>query len=101
MFLALVSRGAGDAAMRRPRRDYNRRHTKLGGRQIASHQEIANFLAEVERRAFKQALFAVRDEDAALDIVQDAMLFAVLPTSYGGDYSRGEGAASPRPRRPG
>jgi RNA polymerase sigma-70 factor (ECF subfamily) len=41
---------------------------------IASHQEIANFLAEVERRAFKQALFAVRDEDAALDIVQDAML---------------------------
>jgi RNA polymerase sigma-70 factor, ECF subfamily len=28
----------------------------------------------VERRAFKQAMFAVRDEDAALDIVQDAML---------------------------
>ncbi len=41
---------------------------------IASHQEIANFLAEVERRAFKQAVFAVRDEDTALDIVQDAML---------------------------
>lgn len=41
---------------------------------IASHQEIANFLAQVERRAYKQALFAVRDEDAALDIVQDAML---------------------------
>ena len=32
------------------------------------------FSAEVERRAFKQAMFAVRDEDAALDIVQDAML---------------------------
>jgi RNA polymerase sigma-70 factor, ECF subfamily len=31
-------------------------------------------LAEVERRAFKQAVFAVRDEDAALDVVQDAML---------------------------
>jgi RNA polymerase sigma-70 factor (ECF subfamily) len=28
----------------------------------------------VERRAYKQALFAVRDEDAALDIVQDSML---------------------------
>src|SRR5436309_4038342 len=41
---------------------------------IASHQELSAFLAEVERRAFKQALFAVRDEDAALDIVQDAML---------------------------
>ena len=28
----------------------------------------------VEKRAFKQAMFAVRDQDAALDIVQDAML---------------------------
>jgi RNA polymerase sigma-70 factor, ECF subfamily len=28
----------------------------------------------VEKRAFKQAMFAVRDEEAALDIVQDAML---------------------------
>ena len=35
---------------------------------------MSGFLAEVERRAFKQAMFAVRDEDAALDIVQDAML---------------------------
>src|SRR5437867_6398904 len=41
---------------------------------IASHQELSAFLAEVERRAYKQALFAVRDEDAALDIVQEAML---------------------------
>lgn len=36
--------------------------------------ELAKFLAEVERRAFRQALYAVQDEDAALDIVQDAML---------------------------
>ena len=28
----------------------------------------------MERRAYKQALFAVRDEDAALDIIQDSML---------------------------
>jgi RNA polymerase sigma-70 factor (ECF subfamily) len=40
----------------------------------------------VERRAFKQAMFAVRDEDAALDIVQDAMLkltekYASKPTA--------------------
>jgi RNA polymerase sigma-70 factor, ECF subfamily len=41
---------------------------------LASTQEISAFLADVERRAFKQAMFAVRDEDAALDIVQDAML---------------------------
>ena len=41
---------------------------------LASYQEISAFLAEVERRAFKQAMFAVRDEHAALDVVQDAML---------------------------
>jgi RNA polymerase sigma-70 factor (ECF subfamily) len=41
---------------------------------LATYQEIAAFLAEVERRAFKQAMFAVRDEDVALDVVQDAML---------------------------
>lgn len=41
---------------------------------LATYQEISAFLAGVERRAFKQAMFAVRNEDAALDIVQDAML---------------------------
>ena len=35
---------------------------------------MSDFLASVERRAFKHALFAVRDEEAALDLVQDAML---------------------------
>jgi RNA polymerase sigma-70 factor (ECF subfamily) len=45
-----------------------------GSRELALHQEISSFLADVERRAFKQAMYAVRDEDAALDIVQDAML---------------------------
>ena len=35
---------------------------------------MADFLAGVERRAFKQSMFAVRDESAALDIVQDAMM---------------------------
>ncbi|WP_232058891.1 RNA polymerase sigma factor [Azospira sp. I09] len=35
---------------------------------------MSDFLAGVERRAFKQALFAVRDEEAALDLVQDAMM---------------------------
>jgi RNA polymerase sigma-70 factor (ECF subfamily) len=45
-----------------------------GWSKLASQQEISGFLAEVERRAFKQAMFAVRDEDAALDVVQDAML---------------------------
>lgn len=40
---------------------------------LATQQEFSNFLAEVERRAYKQALFAVRDEHVALDIVQDSM----------------------------
>jgi RNA polymerase sigma-70 factor (ECF subfamily) len=44
------------------------------GSHLASYSELSAFLAEVERRAFKQALFAVRNEEAALDIVQDAML---------------------------
>lgn len=35
---------------------------------------MSNFLASVERRAFKQAVFAVHDDEAALDIVQDAMM---------------------------
>ena len=41
---------------------------------LATYQELADFLAGVERRAYKQAVFAVRDDQLALDIVQDAML---------------------------
>lgn len=48
---------------------------------MATREELAEFLASVERRAFKQAAFAVRDDDSALDIVQDAML--KLSENYG------------------
>jgi RNA polymerase sigma-70 factor (ECF subfamily) len=41
---------------------------------MASPAELSAFLSSVERRAFKQAVYAVRDEDAALDIVQDSMI---------------------------
>lgn len=41
---------------------------------MATRNELSGFLADVERRAFKQAQFAVRNEETALDIVQDAML---------------------------
>jgi RNA polymerase sigma-70 factor (ECF subfamily) len=41
---------------------------------LASESELAGFLAEVERRAWKQANYAVRDGEAALDIVQEAMM---------------------------
>lgn len=41
---------------------------------MASSQELSDFLRDVERRAYKQTVYAVRDDHAALDIVQDAML---------------------------
>lgn len=41
---------------------------------MASSQELSDFLRDVERRAFKQTVYAVRDEHTALDIVQDSML---------------------------
>lgn len=48
---------------------------------LASHQELSDFLADVERRAYKLALFSVRDPSSALDVVQDAML--KLSEKYG------------------
>ena len=53
----------------------------MGVLKLASRIELSEFLASVERRAYKQALFAVRDEHVALDIVQDAML--KLAEKYG------------------
>lgn len=41
---------------------------------MATRQELSDFLTQVERRAFKQTAYAVRDEHAALDILQDAMM---------------------------
>ncbi len=35
---------------------------------------MSDFLASVERRAFKQCVYAVHEEQAALDIVQDSMM---------------------------
>jgi RNA polymerase sigma-70 factor (ECF subfamily) len=44
------------------------------GKTLASRIELSDFLAAVERRAFRQAQFALRDEETALDMVQEAML---------------------------
>lgn len=41
---------------------------------MATTQELADFLAQTERRAFKQVAYAVRDDHAALDIIQDSMM---------------------------
>ena len=48
---------------------------------MATDKELSDFLENVERRAFKQAVYAVRKDEAALDIVQDAMI--KLSQSYG------------------
>lgn len=41
---------------------------------LASDKELSDFLRSVEKRAFKRTVFSVRDDEAALDIVQDAMI---------------------------
>ncbi|MBX3615817.1 RNA polymerase sigma factor [Nitrosomonas sp.] len=41
---------------------------------MVTRQEFSDFLAGTEKRAYKQAMFAVHDEQAALDIVQDSMM---------------------------
>ena len=41
---------------------------------MASDKELADFLKSIEKRAYKRALYAVRNEEAALDIVQDTMI---------------------------
>ena len=41
---------------------------------MATERELSDFLQSVERRAFKRSIYHVRDEEAALDIVQDSMM---------------------------
>ena len=48
---------------------------------MATDKELSDFLVTVERRSFKQAVYAVRKDEVALDIVQDAMI--KLAEKYG------------------
>ncbi len=41
---------------------------------MATEQELSDFLKSIEKRAFKRSVYHVRDEEAALDIVQDSMI---------------------------
>jgi RNA polymerase sigma-70 factor (ECF subfamily) len=41
---------------------------------VATNIEISNFFKNAEQKAFKKAFFLVKNEDAALDLVQDSML---------------------------
>lgn len=49
---------------------------------MATPQELSDFLKSVERRAFKRASYHVRDDEAALDIVQDSMMKLVEHYSH-------------------
>jgi RNA polymerase sigma-70 factor (ECF subfamily) len=54
---------------------------RKGAIELSTPAELSDFLASVERRAYKQASYAARDEHTALDIVQDAMI--KLAEKYG------------------
>ena len=48
---------------------------------VATEQELSDFLKNTEKRAFKRTLYHVRNEESALDILQDSMI--KLATHYG------------------
>jgi len=48
---------------------------------LASRSELSDFLKQAEKKAYRRALYHTRDEEAALDIVQDSMI--KLSTHYG------------------
>lgn len=41
---------------------------------MATEKELSDFLISVEKRAFKRSVYHVRNEESALDIVQDSMM---------------------------
>lgn len=47
---------------------------------LATDKELSDFLKESEKKAFKRTYYHVRNEDAALDILQDSMI--KLTTHY-------------------
>ncbi len=46
----------------------------LNSSPVATEQELSDFLKSIEKRAFKRSVYHVRDDEAALDIVQDSMM---------------------------
>jgi len=49
---------------------------------LATEQELSDFLKSVEKRAFKRSMYHVRNEESALDIVQDSMMRLVEHYSH-------------------
>jgi RNA polymerase sigma-70 factor (ECF subfamily) len=68
LFLAPAPRTNADVIIARPEL------LRLARFSLATDKELSDFLKSVEKRAWKRAVYAVRDDDAALDIVQDTMI---------------------------
>lgn len=49
---------------------------------LATEQELSDFLRSVEKRAFKRSVYHVRNDESALDIVQDSMMKLVEHYSH-------------------
>ena len=49
---------------------------------MATEQELSEFLKSVEKRAFKRSVYHVRNDESALDIVQDSMMKLVEHYSH-------------------
>jgi hypothetical protein len=62
---------------------------------LATERELSDFLRSVEKRAFKRSVYHVRDEEAALDIVQDSMM--KLAEHYGTSRQRAADAVPAHP----
>lgn len=60
-----------DAIIVRPKKGRAQAHRAS---HLATDKELSDFLKSVERRAFKRTVYAVRDDESALDIVQDSMI---------------------------
>lgn len=56
--------------------------TRRDSIRLASEQELSDFLKSVEKRAFKRSVYHVRNDEAALDIVQDSMMKLVEHYSH-------------------
>ena len=52
----------------------NETNSLHGKNLLATEQELSDFLKSVEKRAFKRSVYHVRNEESALDIVQDSMM---------------------------
>src|SRR5207253_808201 len=58
----------------RPARAHQRQAPPAAPDSLATERELSDFLKSVEKRAFKRSVYHVRDQEAALDIMQDSMM---------------------------